>query len=372
MARWLVERGIRSVALQSTGVYWMPAFEILEQHGLEVFLVNAQHTKNVPGRKSDIQECQWLLKLHTFGLLNNSFQPTDEIRIAPTLWRHRGRLVAEAGSTVQRMQKALIEMNIQLSTVLSDLSGVSGMRILTAILKGERDPHQLATMVEPEVKATPEDIVKSLEGNWRPELLFVLQQQVELYDAYQKKIADCDVELRKHLETLQGKVDLKQQPIGLKPKGKKGSKNAPLFDLRSELYRITGIDWTQVNGIDVLTAQTVITEAGADLSAFPSQKHFTSWLGLTPTNQQSGGKILDRRTRKVKHRGATAFRQAASTLLRSQSYLGAAIPPSAHATGRPQSDDCHGSQACLPVLPPHQTRPAVRGQRQRILREALS
>jgi hypothetical protein len=224
-------------------------------------------------------------------------------------------------------------------------------------------------MVEPEVKATPEDIVKSLEGNWRPELLFVLQQQVELYDAYQKKIADCDVELRKHLETLQGKVDLKQQPIGLKPKGKKGSKNAPLFDLRSELYRITGIDWTQVNGIDVLTAQT---EAGADLSAFPSQKHFTSWLGLTPTNQQSGGKILDRRTRKVKHRGATAFRQAASTLLRSQSYLGAAIPPSAHATGRPQSDDCHGSQACLPVLPPHQTRPAVRGQRQRILREALS
>jgi hypothetical protein len=178
-------------------------------------------------------------------------------------------------------------------------------------------------MVEPEVKATPEDIVKSLEGNWRPELLFVLQQQVELYDAYQKKIADCDVELRKHLETLQGKVDLKQQPIGLKPKGKKGSKNAPLFDLRSELYRITGIDWTQVNGIDVLTAQTVITEAGADLSAFPSQKHFTSWLGLTPTNQQSGGKILDRRTRKVKHRGATAFRQAASTLLRSQSYLGA-------------------------------------------------
>jgi transposase len=323
MARWLVEKGIRSVALQSTGVYWMPAFEILEQHGLEVYLVNAQHTKSVPGRKSDIQECQWLLKLHTFGLLNNSFQPTDEIRIARTLWRHRGRLVAEAGSTVQRMQKALIEMNIQLSTVLSDLSGVSGMRILKAILNGQRDPHLLATMVEPEVRATPEEIVKSLEGNWRAELLFVLQQQVDLYEAYQKKVVDCDIELRKHLETLQGKVDLKQQPIGPKPKGKKGSKNAPLFDLRSELYRITGIDWTQVNGIDVLTAQTVITEAGPDLSAFPSEKHFTSWLGLTPTNQQSGGRIMDRGTRKVKHRGATAFRQAASALLRSQSYLGA-------------------------------------------------
>ena len=323
MARWLVEKGIRTVALQSTGVYWMPTFEILEQHGLQVFLVNAQHTKNVPGRKTDIQECQWLLKLHTFGLLNNSFQPTDEIRRARTLWRHRGNLVADAGSAIQRTQKALIEMNIQLSNVLSDLSGVSGMRIVDAILHGERDPQTLAAMVEPEVKATPEDIAKSLEGNWRSELLIVLAQQVELYKTYQQKISRCDLQLRQHLESMQGKVDLAEQPIGPKPKGKKGSRNAPEFDLRSELYRLTGIDWAQVNGIDVLTAQTVITEAGADLSAFGSEKQFTSWLGLAPTNERSGGKILKRGTRKVKNRASTAFRMAASTLLRSQSYLGA-------------------------------------------------
>jgi len=323
MAGWLVEKGVRSVAMQSTGVYWMPVLEVLEQHGLEVYLVNARHTKNVPGRKSDVQECQWLLKLHAFGLLNNSFQPTDEIRVARALWRQRGNLVADASSTILRMQKVLIEMNIQLSNVLSDISGVSGMRMIGAILEGERDPQTLAALVQPGVKATPEDILKSLEGNWRKELLFVLRQQVELYRVYQEKIQDCDQQLREHLESFGSVVDLKAQPIGPKPKGKKGSKNAPQFDLRTELYRITGIDWAQVNGIDVLTAQTVIAECGADLSAFPSEKQYTSWLGLVPTNEQSGGKILRRRTRKVVNRAAAAFRNAATTLLRSGSYLGA-------------------------------------------------
>ena len=324
MARWLVNAGVRSVALQSTGVYWMPAFEVLEQHGLEVFLVNAQHTKNLPGRKSDIQECQWLLKLHTFGLLNNSFQPRDEIRTARTLWRHRGSLIGEASSSIQRMQKALVEMNVQLSNVLSDLSGVSGMAILDAILQGERDPQMLAALVQPGVKAAPEDIAKSLQGNWRPELLFVLRQQVALYRIYQQKIAECDGQLRRHLETLQSKVDLAEQPIGARPRGKKGgSKNAPQFDLRSELYRITGIDWAQVNGVDVLTAQTVMGEAGVDLAEFASEKHFTSWLGLCPSNERSGGRILQRRTSKVVNRAAGAFRNAAAGLIRSPSYLGA-------------------------------------------------
>jgi len=323
MACWLVEKGVRSVAMQSTGVYWMPVFEILEQQGLEVYLVNAQHTKNVPGRKSDIQECQWLLKLHAFGLLNNSFQPNDEIRIARTLWRHRGNLVAEASSVVQRMQKVLTEMNMQLSNVLSDISGVSGMKIIQAILDGARDPWELAALVEPGVKATPEDIVKSLEGNWREELLFLLRQHVEFYQIYQNKIRACDLQLRKHLQSLGSKLDLRAQPLGPRPKGKQASRNAPAFDLRTELYRITGIDWSQINGIDVLTAQTVISEAGADLSAFPSEKQFTSWLGLCPTNQQSGKKILNRRTRKVVNRATVAFRNAAMTLVRSQSYLGA-------------------------------------------------
>ena len=201
MARWLVDKGVRSVALQSTGVYWMPVLEMLEQQGLEVYLVNAQHTKNVPGRKSDVQECQWLLKLHAFGLLRNSFQPTDEIRVARTLWRHRGTLIAEAGSAIQRMHKALTEMNVQLGNVLSDLSGVSGMKIIAAILEGERDRWGLAALVEPEVKASQQDIAQSLEGNWREELLFVLRQEVELYHMYQNKIADCDLELRQHLKS---------------------------------------------------------------------------------------------------------------------------------------------------------------------------
>ncbi len=323
MAKWLKEKGVKSVAMQSTGVYWMPVFEILEEYGLEVWLVNARHTKNLPGRKSDIQECQWVLKLHAFGLLNKSFQPNDEIRVARTLWRQRANRTADASTAIQRMQKTLTEMNIQLSTVLSDLSGVSGLKIIRAILKGERDPWKLAAMANAAVKAKPEQIVKSLEGNWRSELLLELRHDVEAYELCQKQIEECDIELRQHLETFASKVDPVAQPIGPKPVGKKGSKNAPSFDLRSELYRITGIDWTQINGIDVLTAQTVIAEAGADLKAFPTEKHFTSWLGLCPTNETSGGKVLNRRTRKVVNRAATAFRTAASTLLRSQSYLGA-------------------------------------------------
>ncbi len=207
--------------------------------------------------------------------------------------------------------------------MLSDISGVSGMAIIGAILKGERNPWTLAALAQPEVQATLQDIARSLEGNWREELLFVLRQQVELYKFYQKKIVDCDVRLRKHLKSFESKADLKAQPIGPKPPGKKASKNAPRFDLRTELYRITGIDWSQINGIDVLTAQTVIAETGADLSAFPSEKQFTSWLGLCPTNETSGGKVLKRRTRKVVNRASTAFRNSATTLLRSQSYLGA-------------------------------------------------
>jgi len=323
MADWLLERGVRSVAMQSTGVYWLGVFEILQQHGLEVYLVNARHTKNLPGRKSDIAECQWLLKLHTFGLLNNSFQPSDEIRQARTLWRHRGGLVAQASSTIQRMQKALIEMNLQLSTVLSDLSGVSGMRIVEAILAGQRDPQALAALADPQVKASRTVIAKSLEGNWREELLFVLGQEVGLYRTYQDQIAECDRKLQGHLQTMAPKVDLSTQPLGPRPRGKRGRSNAPKFDLRTELYRITGVDWTLIDGIDVQVAQAVIAEVGVDLKAFATEKHFTSWLGLCPTNETSGGKVLNRRTPKVVNRATVAFRQAASTLLRSQSYLGA-------------------------------------------------
>ena len=241
-----------------------------------------------------------------------------------TLWRHRGGLVAQASSAIQRMQKALIEMNIQLSNVLSDLSGVSGMAIVQAILAGQRDPRKLAALADPQVKASQAVIAKSLHGNWRPELLFVLGQEVEIYRGCQDKIAVCDQQLQQQLRGMESKVDLKTQPIGPRPKGKRARGNAPqLFDLRSELYRLTGVDWSQVDGIDVQVAQTVIAETGPNLDAFATEKHFANWLGLCPTNETSGGKVLNRRTPKVVNRAKVAFRQAASSLLKSQSYLGA-------------------------------------------------
>jgi transposase len=322
LADWLKEQGIDTVVMQSTGSFWVPLYEILAQRGFEVFLVNAHHTKNLPGRKSDVQECQWLLKLHTFGLLNNSFQPSDEIRVLRTLWRHAG-LVAEAGSCMQRIQKGLTEMNVQLCNVISDLSGATGLAILDAILSGERDAWKLAALAHPGVKAKPAEIAASLQGNWRNELLFVIEQQLELYRFHQRKIGQCDRKLQPHVRTLESKVDLKAQPLGPRRKGKKAQGNAPKFDLRQELYRTTGVDWTKVDGIDVMVPQTVIAETGVDMQAWPTEGHFASWLGVCPINDISGGKVLRRGTRRVLNRATVAFRQAASTLLRSQSYLGA-------------------------------------------------
>ena len=361
MADWLAARGVRSVAMQSTGVYWIPVFEVLQQRGMEVYLVNARHTKNLPGRKSDIAECQWLLKLHTFGLLQNSFQPSDEIRAVRTLWRYRGGLVGQASSTIQRMQKALIEMNIQLSNVLSDLSGVSGMAIVEAILEGKRDPQELAALADPQVKASQEVIAKSLHGNWRSELLFVLGQEMDSYRALRKRIAECDGKVQQHLQRMGSRVDLSVQPIGPRPKGKRARGNAPqTFDLRSELYRLTGVDWSQVDGIDVQVAQTVIAEVGTDLKAFPSEKHFANWLGLCPTNDSSGGRVLKRRTPKVVNRAKTAFRQAASTLIRSHSYLARCpVPPAEDPPGSAQGHHCHGAQTGLSILSAADQGPAI-------------
>src|SRR5229473_1619969 len=199
LADWLQSCGVKTVALQSTGVYWIPLYDILEERGFEVYLVNARHTKNLPGRKSDVQESQWLLKLHTHGLLNNSFQPSAEIRVMRTYWRQRGEHVRGASTCVQRMQKALTQMNVQLANVISDVSGLTGQTIVRAILAGERDPRKLAELSHPQIRANREEIAKSLEGNWRLELLFVLKQEMEMYDTYQRKIAECDRELQARL-----------------------------------------------------------------------------------------------------------------------------------------------------------------------------
>jgi transposase len=321
LADWLQSCGVETVALQSTGVYWIPLYDILEEQGFEVYLVNAQHTKNLPGRKSDVQESQWLLKLHTYGLLNNSFHPPSKIRTLRTYWRQRLQHVTAAATCVQRMQKALTQMNIQLANVISDLSGVTGQLIVRAIIAGERDPWKLAQLTHPRIQASRAEIAKSLEGNWRPELIFVLQQELEMYDTYQRRIAECDEQLQKHLAGLAGAPPRKE---ALPPKKKKKqNKNNPHFHLADELLRITGVDLTRIDGVDVFVAQTVISEVGMDMNRWKTEAHFASWLGLCPDNRISGDKVLARGTRHVLNRAATALRLGASTLLKSQTYLGA-------------------------------------------------
>ena len=323
MADWLQSCGVETVAMQSTGVYWIPLYEILEERGLEVYLVNARHTKNLPGRKSDVQESQWLLKLHTYGLLNNSFQPVSEIRGLRTYWRQRGEHVRGAATCIQRMQKALTQMNVQLANVISDISGLTGQLIIRAIVAGDRDPRKLAGLSDRRVHASQEEIAKSLEGNWRPELLFVLQQEIDMYHTYQKRIVECDRQLQKQLARLTGVTPPGKEPRQ-KPKTKPAAaKNAPRFDLSSELQRVTGVDLTRIDGIDVMVAQTLLSEVGLDMSRWKTESHFASWLGLCPENRISGDKVLARGTRRVVNRAATALRQAANTLIRSRSYLGA-------------------------------------------------
>jgi transposase len=339
VADWLEACGVNTVAMQSTGVYWIPLYEILEEHGFEVYLVNARHTKNLPGRKSDVQESQWLLKLHTYGLLNNSFQPTGQIRVARTYWRQRGEHVRGASTCVQRIQKVLTQMNVQLANVISDLSGLTGQTIVRAILAGERDPRKLAELSHPQIRASREEIARSLEGNWRAELLFVLKQEMEMYDTYQRRIAECDGELKEHLNSFADKLapqpaqerlpengQANKGPVAQKTKLKSGNKasgNRPQFDLAGELYRISGVDLTRIDSINVLVAQTVISEVGLDMSRWNTEAQFASWLGLCPDNRISGDKVLSKGTRHVVNRAATALRIAATTLLRSRSYLGA-------------------------------------------------
>jgi transposase len=328
MAIWLKACGIHTVALQSTGVYWIPVVEVLEQEGLEVYVVNARGTKNLPGRKSDVQECQWVMKLHTYGLLRNSFRAPEEIRGVRTIWRQRSRLIQDSGRAVQQMQKALTTLNVQLANVISDISGVTGMAIVRAIVKGERDRWVLAKLRDKRIQASEQEIAHSLEGNWRKEVLFELGQVLECYDFYQKQIAACDVELQVRLGALParqiGEGSAPAEGNGAKKRGSKTArKNQPRFDLHTELRRIFGVDLTRIDGIDVITAQVILSELGPDLSAFPSEGDFSSWLELAPRRDITGGKVIRQKPRKSKNRVANALRMAAESLSRSDSYLGA-------------------------------------------------
>src|SRR6266513_2401103 len=324
MAVWLKQCRIRTVAMQSTGVYWVAVYDILEEAGLEVYLVNARDTKNLPGRKSDVQESQWLMKLHTYGLLRNSFRPPQEIRTMRTYWRQRNDLVQSAGRHIQRMQKALTQMNIQLANVLSDVSGTTGQAIITAILRGERDPHKLAELRDPHVKASEEQIAQSLEGNWQPDLLFVLNQEQDGYEFCQKQMAECDRQLAQYLQQREDRsqgAPLPEEKRKERLKKKKGNK--PQFDLREGLFHLTDTDLTRIDSIDVMTATTIVSEAGYDMSKWETEHHFVSWLRLCPDNRISGAKVIGKGRLPTNNPISIALKMAASSLRLSDTYLGA-------------------------------------------------
>lgn len=320
MARWLKACSVTTVAMESTGVYRIPVMQVLEEYGLEVYLVDARQAKNMPGRKTDVKDCQWLQQLHRHGMLTRAFRPADAICVLRSYWRHRKDLVEMASMQIQLMQKSLEQMNLQLHKVLSDITGVTGMRIVRAILIGQRDPVVLAQMRHPLVKSSEDTIAKALTGDWRAEHLFTLRQAVELYDVYQQKIEACDREIESYMQRLDGRGD----PKALEPRGRgTRRKNQVHFDLRSQLHRLTGVDLTSIDAIDAMTAQTVIRECGIDMSRFATEKHYSSWMGLCPNHQITGGKVRRRRTRKVRNRAAQALRVAAQSLHKSKTALGA-------------------------------------------------
>jgi transposase len=335
LADWLVACRVTSVALESTGVYWIPAYEILEARGLSVHLVNARHVRNLPGRKSDVSDAEWLRDLHSVGLLRASFRPTAAIVTLRTYMRHRHTLVELAAMQIQRMQKALVQMNLQLPFVISDITGLTGLQIIRAIVAGERDPTQLARFRHGRCKATPAEITAALTGHYRSELLFALQQHLALYDACQQQIEGCDRAIEAHVHELTATI---AAPGPLPTPRAARQRSEPAFDVRSMLHHLTGgVDLTQIDGIGAYTALKVIAEIGTDMRRWPSAQHFTSWLTLAPRNKISGGKLLSAQTLPSANRAATAFRLAAAALGRTQTALGAFYRRLAARTGKPQA-----------------------------------
>lgn len=318
IADWLTACGVDTVAMESTGVYWIPLFELLESCGFTVFLVNARHVKNVPGRKSDVLDCQWLQQLMCFGLLMGAYRPPDEICALRSISRQREMLLSYQARHIQHMQKALVQMNIQLGNVITDVVGETGQKILRAIIAGERDGKVLARFRNNHIRASEEEIAKSLVGNWREEHLFALKQAMALYDAYGERLGECDQELEMMLARL-GWFD--GEPG--KARRRSRAKNAPRFDARTYLFKMCGVDLTRIDSIEATTALKVIAEVGTDLSRFPTVKHFTSWLGLCPGTKITGGKRLSGRTKRTANHATQALKMAAASLLKSQSALGA-------------------------------------------------
>lgn len=322
MADWLVSLGISTVAMESTGVYWIPVYEILEDRGLTVVLANARDCKSVPGRKSDVNDAQWLQRLHACGLLRASFRPERDIAALRAYLRIRDRHLEYAAAHMQHMQKALIHMNLQLHHVISDISGVTGLKIIRAIVAGERDPDVLATMRDVRCRESVETIRAAMVGNYQPEHVFALAQALALFDSYQERIADCDAQIEQTLQALNVDKAQPEEPLA-KARNRTKQTNALSFDVRPLLYQLTGIDLTQIHGIGPSVALTLIAECGTDLSRWPTEKHFTSWLTLSPGCKISGGKVLSSHTRKSNNRIAARLRLVATAVGRTETALGA-------------------------------------------------
>jgi transposase len=313
MAKWLKECGIKTVAMESTGVYWIPVFQILEANGFEVLLVNARHIKNVPGRKTDVSDSRWIQQLHTYGLLQGSYQPEPVIRKLRTYLRHRDSLVKSKTTHTQRMQKCMIQMNIQLHKVISDITGFTGMRIIRSILDGERDPLKLAQLKSSRIRNSADIIAKSLQGNYKEEQLFCLRQEVEQFDYIMDKIQECEEMIEKTIDEMNGERD----------DNSKEDDNSYKKNIKRKLQTVCRVDLSEIDGLDINNIETIISEVGIDMNKWPTDKHFGSWLGLCPNNKISGGRILSSKSRHIVNRAATAFRLAAYAAGRSDSSIGA-------------------------------------------------
>jgi len=324
LAQWLKSYSIKTVAMESTGVYWIPLFEELERQGFECLLISSRSLRRVAGRKSDISDAQWIQTLHSYGLLEGSFRPQAELVALRTLLRHRSQLVEHRSPHIQHMQKSLLQMNVQLSQAVTDVTGMTGQKIIRTILAGERDPQTLAAMREPGCKKSAEEIGKALTGTWREEHLFVLKQSVMLYDFYTEQIQACDLEIERLYGLTRPDWESGEVAPVTKRKRNSHSKNIPQHpeEIRKHLKRISGVDLSAVDGFGVSLAQTVIMEVGTDMSKFPDEKHFCSWLGLAPKHEISGGKVLKKNTLKTKNRAGQAFRLAANSVKQAECMFG--------------------------------------------------
>lgn len=325
LADWLAANHVDTVAMESTGVYWIPAYEVLEARGFKVYLVNGRHIKNVPGRKSDVADCQWIQKLHALGLLSASFRPDEEMCALRAYLRHRADLLQHRAAHILHMQKALQQMNLQLAHVLSDITGETGLAIVRAIISGERDSVKLAQLRNFRCKSPEETIAKALTGHWKDEYLFALRQSLELYDFYTAQVLACDAQIAQQYAVMKPRWEADTSDIpspSLKPSRKKW-KNEPTSAARADIIHLTGIDIAAVDGIGPGLAQTILSEIGTDMSRWPTDKHFASWLGLAPHNDISGGKVLHSRLLPTRNRAGQAFRQAATSVARAGTALGA-------------------------------------------------